>query len=153
MAHAIPGDDYGIYKSNQRFGPDSNMRQHNQLQSSLALTECYLIIHLGICCLHVSASSCLNPITLATHRKSSQSLPCKHSLQEEHCWMPALLRSPSALTAITTSFPSADLSSGRGSAKIPQSYRPAGFSLRFCKVMPLSHDRKNHAPYQGIFLS
>lgn len=138
MDPAIPGDDYGIYKSNQHFGPDSNMRQHNQLQSSLTLTERYIIIHLGICCLHVSASSCFNPIKLATHRKSSQSLPCKHSLQEESCWVPALPWSPSALTVITTSFPSADLSSGRGSARTPQSYHPTGFLLRFCRVMPLS---------------
>lgn len=43
------------------------MRQHNQLQSSLTLTECCIIIHLGICCLHVSASACFNPITSATH--------------------------------------------------------------------------------------
>lgn len=31
VGHAIPGDDYRIYKRNQHVGPDSNMRQHNQL--------------------------------------------------------------------------------------------------------------------------
>lgn len=48
--------------------------------------------------------------------------------------MPALPWSPHV---ITTSFPSSDLSTGRGSAKIPQSYSPTGFLLRSCKVIPL----------------
>lgn len=48
----MPQDYYKIYKRNQYFGSDSNMRQHHQLKSSLTLTECYFTFNLGICCLH-----------------------------------------------------------------------------------------------------
>lgn len=89
------------------------MRQPYQLQSSLTPRERYIIIiHLGTGCLHVSASSCVNPIKLATHRKSSQSLPCQLGAVSA--------MGPGALMVIAPSFPRADLGSGRGSARIPQ---------------------------------
>lgn len=41
------------HKRNQHLGSDSNLRQHYQWQPSLTLTECYIIINLGICCVLV----------------------------------------------------------------------------------------------------
>lgn len=54
---------------------------------------------------------------MTTHRQSSQSPPCSHTSPEESRSAPALPLSPCAFSAITTSFPSLDLSPGRGSAK------------------------------------
>lgn len=80
------------------------------------------------------------------HRKSSQCLPCKHSLQEEACRAPALSWSPRAFLVITPSFPSSDLRTGRGSAKILQSCSPTGFLLSSCKVIPLAEPQEGPHP-------
>lgn len=47
------GVAYRLYERNPHLGADSNMRQNSQLQSSLTLTQCCIIVNLGIGCLHV----------------------------------------------------------------------------------------------------
>lgn len=82
-----------------------------------------------------------NPIYLATHGKSSHSLPCKCSLQKELCSTSVLPLSPRAFKAITTSFLNSDLSTG---TVLPRSHKlqSLGLLLRSCKVIPLAQLQK-----------